>query len=71
MPEPTVRELLLADLDELVPAIQRSLDAVQAITDQLELDRAPACRIAVSVTRAAIDEIQLPAHARPISEGGR
>jgi hypothetical protein len=25
----------------------------------------------VSVTRAAIDEIQLRAHARPISEGGR
>jgi hypothetical protein len=69
--EPTVRAMLLAKVDELVANMTSELDEVQAVTDQLELDRAASCRIAVSVTRAAIDEIQLRAHARPLSEGGR
>jgi hypothetical protein len=66
MPEPTVRDLLLADLDELVEAIGRSLDAVQEITDQLEPDRVRSCRVAVGMTRVGLDEIQLRAHAGPI-----
>jgi hypothetical protein len=53
---------LLADLDELVAAIGRSLDAVRDITDQLEPDRAHACLIAVGLTRVALDEIKLRAH---------
>jgi hypothetical protein len=69
--EPTVRAMLLAKVDELVANMTSELDEVRTVTEQLEPDRARSCRIAVSVTRAAIDEIQLRAHARPLSEGGR
>ena len=67
MPEPTVRDLLLADLDELVAAIGRSLDAVQEIADQLEPDRVRSCRVALGMTRVMLDEIKLRAHAGPIA----
>ena len=50
----TWRDLVLADLDELVAAIGRTLDAVQAITDQFEPDRARSCRVAVSMTRVGV-----------------
>jgi hypothetical protein len=69
--EPTVRAMLLAKVDKLVANMTSELDEVRTVTEQLEPDRARSCRIAVSVTRAAIDEIQLRAHARPLSEGGR
>jgi hypothetical protein len=63
--------MLLAKVDKLVANMTSELDEVRTVTEQLEPDRARSCRIAVSVTRAAIDEIQLRAHARPLSEGGR
>jgi hypothetical protein len=37
--EPTVRGLLVQDVDELAEAIGRTLDAIQDVTDQLEPDR--------------------------------
>ena len=68
MPDPTVRDLLLADLDELIEGIHRALDAATAITDQLELDRSAACRLAVGRCGLGAEEIKLQAHAQPLSE---
>jgi hypothetical protein len=68
MPEPSVRELLLADLDELLAAVTRALDHIGEVTDQLEPDRARACRSAIAVTRAGLMEIHDRAHARPLDE---
>jgi hypothetical protein len=63
MPNPSVRALLLADLDELLAAVTRALDGIQAVTDQLEPDRAKACKAALSVTRVGLMEIHDRAHA--------
>jgi hypothetical protein len=68
MPDPTVRELLLADLDELLAAVTRALDKIGEVTDQLEPERARACRSAIAVTRAGLMEIHDRAHARPLDE---
>jgi hypothetical protein len=66
MPDPTVRELLLADLDELLAAVTRALDKIQEVTDQLEPERARACRSAIALTRVGLIEIHDRAHARPL-----
>jgi hypothetical protein len=71
MPEPSVRALLLADLDELLAATTRALDHIQEITDQLEPDRARACKSALAVARVGIQEVRDRAHARPLDEGQR
>jgi hypothetical protein len=68
MPEPSVRALLLADLDELLAAVTRALDHIQEVTDQLEPERARACKSAVAVTRVGLTEIHDRAHARPLDE---
>jgi hypothetical protein len=65
MPDPTVRELLLADLDELLAAVTRALDHIREVTDQLHPERARACRSAIAVTRAGVMEIHDRAHAEP------
>jgi hypothetical protein len=70
-PEPSVRELLLRDVDELTEAIGRSLEAVRAATDQLEPDRARSCRNAINMAAIQVDEIRLRAHARPLDEPER
>ena len=44
MPDPSVRGLLLHDLDELLAAVTRALDHIQEVTDQLSPERAKACR---------------------------
>jgi hypothetical protein len=66
MPDPSVRALLLADLDELLAAVTRALDHIQEVTDQLEPDRALSCRNAITMASVMIDEIRLRAHARPL-----
>ena len=43
MPHPTVRDMLVAKLDELVAMTSRDLDEIRAVTDQLEPDRAQSC----------------------------
>jgi hypothetical protein len=68
MPEPSVRDLLLADLDELLAAVTRALDHIGEITDQLTPERAHACRKAVAITRVGVMEIHDRAHARPLDE---
>jgi hypothetical protein len=68
MPDRTVRDMLLARVDELVAAMARLLDEVRAVTEQLEPERARACRTAVILARTGVDEIRLRAHARPLDE---
>jgi hypothetical protein len=69
--EPTVRALLLARVDELVARMAGLLDEVRAVTEQLEPERARACRTAIILARTGVDEIPLRAHAHPLDELGR
>jgi hypothetical protein len=68
MPDPTVREMLVAKVDELVGMTSRDLDEIGAVTDQLEPDRAQSCRIVLTMAKVMLDEIKLRAHARPLDE---
>jgi hypothetical protein len=68
MPDPTVRELLLARVDELVDRMSRDLEKVRAVTEQLEPERARSCRNAITMASVMVDEIRLRAHARPLDE---
>jgi hypothetical protein len=55
--------MLIAKIDELVTMTSRDLDEIQAVTDQLEPDRAQSCRVVVGMCRVMLDEIRLRAHA--------
>ena len=66
MPDPTVRAMLVAKVDELVAMTSRDLDEIRAVTDQLEPDRAQSCRVVIGMARVMLDEIRLRARARPI-----
>ena len=68
MPDPTVREMLLAKVDELVARMATLLDEVRAVTEQLEPERARSCRTAIILAGTGVDEIPLRAHARPLDE---
>jgi hypothetical protein len=64
--EPTVRELLLARIDEHCRLLVLELDQTRKATEQLAPDRARSCRNAITMAAVMYDEIQLPAHARPL-----
>jgi hypothetical protein len=64
--EPTVRELLLARIDEHCRMLALELDQVRKATEQLAPERARSCRNAVTMASVMIDEIRLRAHARPL-----
>jgi hypothetical protein len=66
MPDPSVRELLLAQIDELVAKVITLLAEVRAATEQLEPERARSCRNALTMADVMVDEIRLRAHARPL-----
>jgi hypothetical protein len=68
VPEPTVRAMLVAKIDELVGMTSRDLDEIRAVTDQLEPDRAQSCRVVVGMCRVMLDEIRLRAHGGPLDE---
>jgi hypothetical protein len=68
--EPTVRELLLARIDEHCRLLGLELDQVAKACEQLEPERARSCRNAITVASVMIDEIRLRAHARPLNEPG-
>jgi hypothetical protein len=70
MPEPNVRDLLLARVDELVADMSSRLDEVREVTEQLHPERARSCRNAITMASVMIDEIRLRAHARPLDEEG-
>jgi hypothetical protein len=68
MPDGSVREQLLARIDELTARMAGLLEEVRAVTEQLEPERARACRTAIILARTGVDEIRLRAHARPLDE---
>ena len=68
MPDPTVREMLVAKVDELVGMTSRDLDEIGAVTDQLEPDRSQSCRVVLTMAKVMLDEIKLRPHARPLDE---
>jgi hypothetical protein len=68
MPDPNVRDLLLAKIDELVARMASLLAEIRAVTEQLEPERARSCRNAITMASVMVDEIRLRAHARPLDE---
>ena len=64
--EPTVRELLLARIDEHCRLLGLELDQGAKATEQLAPERARSCRNALTMASVMIDEIRLRAHARPL-----
>jgi hypothetical protein len=70
MPEPTVRQMLVAKIDELLAKAAALLDEIRVATEQLEPERARSCRNAITMASVMVDEIRLRAHARPLGEGG-
>jgi hypothetical protein len=67
MPDPTVREMLLAKVDELVAKVAMLLSETRAVTEQLEPERARSCRNAITMASVMVDEIRLRVHARPLN----
>jgi hypothetical protein len=68
MPDPKVRDLLLAKVDELTGRMAETLVEVREVTEQLHPERARSCRNAITMCSVMIDEIRLRAHARPLDE---
>jgi hypothetical protein len=72
MADPTVRDMLIAKIDELVAIATRNLEEIRAVTEQLIPERAArSCRNAITMASVMIDEIRLRAHARPLDEPGQ
>jgi hypothetical protein len=69
--EPSVRELLLAEVDTACRLVGLELDRLERLTSQLHPERARSCQVAVALTRVAVDEIRLRAAANPLDEGGQ
>jgi hypothetical protein len=68
MPDPKVRDTLLARVDELTAGMTAELEEVRTVTEQLAPERARSCRNAITMASVMIDEIRLRAHARPLDE---
>ena len=66
--EPTVREMLLARINELVDRMTRALEEARTVTEQLKPERARSCRNAITMASVMVDEVRLRAHARPLNE---
>jgi hypothetical protein len=68
MPDPKVRELLLAKVDEITARMTELLEEVRSVTEQLHPERVRSCRNAITMASVMVDEIRLRAHARPLDE---
>jgi len=68
MPDPSVRNLLLAEVDDLTGRMAELVAEVREATEQLEPERARSCRNAITMASVMVDEIRLRAHARPLDE---
>jgi hypothetical protein len=68
--EPSVRELLVAEVDAACRLVRLELERLERLTDQPAPDRTRNCATAIAMTRVMVDEIQLRAAARPIDEAG-
>ena len=66
--EPTVRELLLARIDEHCRLLHLELVQAAKACEQLAPERARSCRNAITMASVMIDEIRLRAHARPLDD---
>ena len=71
MPDPKVRDLLLAKVDELTASMATELADVREVTEQLHPERARSCRNTITMASVMVDEIRLRAHARPLDEPER
>jgi hypothetical protein len=69
MPDPNVRDLLLARVDEIVVRMAQLLEDVRTVTEQLHPERARSCRNAITMASVMVDDIRLRAHARPLDSG--
>jgi hypothetical protein len=65
---PTVRDMLLAKVDDLTGRMTELVDEVREVTEQLHPERARSCCNALTMAAVTVDEIRLRAHARPIEE---
>jgi hypothetical protein len=68
MPDPKVRDMLLAKVDDLTGRMAELVAEVRTVTEQLEPERARSCRNAITMASVMVDEIKLRAHARPLDE---
>jgi hypothetical protein len=68
MPDPNVRDLLLARVDETTARMTELIEEVREVTEQLHPERATSCRNAITMCAVMVDEIRLRAHARPLDE---
>ena len=71
MPDPTVRQMLVAKIDELVDMTTRDLDEIRAVTEQLEPERAKSCGNAITIAtkRPDVSHRGQPAAPRPTGRG--
>ena len=63
MPNPTVRDMLLAPIDEHCRLLALALDQAAKACEQLDRERARSCRNTITMASVMIDEIRLRAHA--------
>jgi hypothetical protein len=68
MPDGSVREQLLARVDDLTGRMAELVEEVRVMTEQLHPERARSCRNACTMASVMVDEIRLRAHARPLDE---
>jgi hypothetical protein len=68
MPDPNLRDLLLARVDEITARMSEPIVEVREVTEQLAPERARSCRNAITMASVMVDEIRLRAHARPLDE---
>ena len=59
--EPSTRDLLLAQVDELTARQAELLSEVKRVTEQLHPERARSCRNAITTASVMVDEIRLRA----------
>jgi hypothetical protein len=67
MPEKTVRDMLVAKIDELVAMTTRDLDEIKAMTNSSSRT-AQSCRVVLTMARVMLDQVRLRAAVRPIDE---
>jgi hypothetical protein len=59
MPDPKVRDMLLAEVDDLTGRMVDLVAEVREVTEQLHPERARSCRNAITMASVMIDEIRL------------
>jgi hypothetical protein len=59
MPDPKVRDMLLAKVDDLTGRMVDLVAEVREVTEQLHPERARLCRNAITMASVMIDEIRL------------